>query len=138
MPAKAPVQPKTVTGNKRKEAEPQDNNQFVNFAFTYARLTRIHRQKKRSKANEQGGISTDWKKTINRYQTEAAASTTSLGEVVGEFDDVESPASLAAARASKVKENVEAASGEIKGGSKVRYGIVYVLYLMYSALAPTP
>ncbi|KAF8887502.1 hypothetical protein CPB85DRAFT_1441709 [Mucidula mucida] len=102
VPAKAPVQPKTVTGNKRKEAEPQDNNQ----------------QKKRSKANEQGGISTDWKKTINRYQTEAAASTTSLGEVVGEFDDVESPASLAAARALKVKENVEAASGEIKGGSK--------------------
>ncbi|KAF9017390.1 hypothetical protein BDZ89DRAFT_1140754 [Hymenopellis radicata] len=67
------------------------------------------RQKKRSKKNEQGGLSPDWKKTINRYQTEAAASTTSLGEVVGEFDDVESPATLSAARA-----------GEIKGGSKRR------------------
>ncbi|KAF9017381.1 hypothetical protein BDZ89DRAFT_1140747 [Hymenopellis radicata] len=48
------------------------------------------------------------KKTINRYQTEAAASTTSLGEVVGEFDDVESPATLSAARAGEIKEEASA------------------------------
>ncbi|KAF9022900.1 hypothetical protein BDZ89DRAFT_187198 [Hymenopellis radicata] len=115
MPAKAPVKPIT-TGSKRKDLAAESGTDT--------------KQTKRSKKNEIGGLSTDWRKTVYQQQSQAAVSTTSLGEAIeppGEFDQLESKESLAAARASKslkkeaVKPDAKAEGTEdVKAGSKRR------------------
>ncbi|KAF8867914.1 hypothetical protein CPB85DRAFT_1264030 [Mucidula mucida] len=110
LPAKAPVKSVTV-GSKRKDVSESGTNT---------------KQPKQSRKNEIGGLPSDWRKTMYHQQSKAAVSTTLLGEAIeppGEFDQLKSKESLAAAQASK-SSNKEAVKPEgtedVKAGSKRR------------------